>query len=248
MLDLFRTPKPVDNHRASRTEPGYGAISAKLRRLPAPEGLDAFQESLKARTKPLLEPPGRGHVIAVLGVPCNMDGTPTPQLQARINRAVQEAQKDPNAVIVSSGAAVQGQRSTEGDAIRRGLEAEGVAPERIWVDENARITVDNAAYIAALLPRIESSTGRSIKKMTVVAEPFHGPRAVRLFGLVPQFTTMELKFAPTERLPLHPLQIPKYVFPTRGETKVLNKGIINSHGLALLKRNVDEKRKMGLGF
>lgn len=107
----------------------------------------------------------------------------------------------------------------------------------------------NAANIAELLPRIEQHVGRRITDITVVAEPFHGPRAIRLFNVTPQFDGKTFKFSPTERAPLHPLQERAYgSFQTPAMGHLMAKGVIGRDAAMALERLVDKKRKMILGW
>ncbi|HET6343475.1 MAG TPA: YdcF family protein [Myxococcota bacterium] len=232
-----------------RDEPGVDSIFRAAHGRRAPEGLARALHSLDASAPARpggRSPQARQHLIAVLGVPCQADGRPTPALQTRIDLAASLAKTYPKATIVASGAAVQGQASTEADAIVRGLQAAGVSARRIWRDPFATTTLGNVAYIGALLPRIEAVLGRPIKHATIVAEPQQAVRALRLFAVAKPFASMTLHSAPSERVPgLAPGQ---HYPPNRVSRRHVQRGQVTSSQLVNLERVMDEKRKMLLGW
>jgi uncharacterized SAM-binding protein YcdF (DUF218 family) len=60
-------------------------------------------------------------------------------------------------------------------AMRRVVEGEGVPPPMIWTEEKSRSTHENAVYGAELLH------SRGIRKVVLVTEAYHMPRAERCF-------------------------------------------------------------------
>ena len=117
------------------------------------------------------------HAIVVLGCAAGDDGTPSPELARRLERALADAQADPAAVVVVTGGAVHS-RFPEGRALREWLVAHGVAEGRIAEDDDARSTVENCENVAPML--------RSMKvgHVTLVTEAYHLPRGTALLRVV----------------------------------------------------------------
>lgn len=59
--------------------------------------------------------------------------------------------------------------------MRRILEGEGVATSKIWTEEKSRSTQENAVFGAEILRR------QGVRKVALVTEAYHMPRAVRCF-------------------------------------------------------------------
>lgn len=92
-----------------------------------------------------------GHVI-VLGAGLAGDQVP-PLLASRLRtaRAVADAQQPP-AFLIPSGGQGPDEDLPEGEAMAKWLEADGVAAERIIVEDRSRTTRENLIYSRALLP------------------------------------------------------------------------------------------------
>ena len=141
------------------------------------------------------------HAIVVLGVPVLADGSLSEGLRLRTARAVRVAQQHPEAVIIVTGGAVANIHG-EAEAMARELVRLGIGEGRIWVEGNARTTLDNAAFTTRLLesiwppfqpgnrgqhqerpdsddPRLTSNPSIHL---TIVSEPYHAIRSLRHFA------------------------------------------------------------------
>ncbi|KAG7562018.1 hypothetical protein FFLO_02573 [Filobasidium floriforme] len=144
------------------------------------------------------------HAIIVLGVPVLADGSLSDGLQLRTARAAQVAQQHPAAVIIVTGGAVANIHG-EAEAMARDLIRLGIEEGRIWVEGNARTTLDNAAFTTCLLERIwppfqpgnrgqhqendsqrdsvdSHLTSNPSVHLTIVSEPYHAIRSLRHFA------------------------------------------------------------------
>ena len=109
------------------------------------------------------------HAIVVFGCATSSAGAPTPGLVSRLRRAIEEARRDPKALIVVTGGAVRG--PAEGPVMRDWLVSHGVDAGRICVEDRARNTLDNVRRVMPLLERAE------VSRVTLVTEAFHMPRS-----------------------------------------------------------------------
>ncbi|MFE7394838.1 ElyC/SanA/YdcF family protein [Streptomyces sp. NPDC057582] len=109
--------------------------------------------------------------IVVFGQSPNADGTPSSGMLTRLEKALEMANRFPDAKIVTSGAAVRTQYA-EGDVMADWLIAQGVAPDRIIRDTHARDTVGNSMGMVAALEPLH------IHNVLAVATRQHLPRAV----------------------------------------------------------------------
>jgi uncharacterized SAM-binding protein YcdF (DUF218 family) len=145
------------------------------------------------------------HAVVVLGVPVLVDGSLSEGLQLRIARAATVAQQHPTAVIIVTGGAVANIHG-EAEAMARELVRLGIEEDRIWVESNARTTLDNAAFTTCLLERMwppfqpgnrgqhqqndpqrDSDDNPSLTldptiHLTIVSEPYHAIRSLRHFA------------------------------------------------------------------
>ncbi|HYK98377.1 MAG TPA: YdcF family protein, partial [Candidatus Acidoferrales bacterium] len=88
-------------------------------------------------------------VIVVLGGGLGADGTPTPSTIARAEAAADLAQTRDVAIIVS-GSHGNGPppAKTEAAYMADRLRERGVAPERVFLEDQSRDTLSNAAFVA----------------------------------------------------------------------------------------------------
>ena len=95
----------------------------------------------------------------------------------RVLAALRLAVRYPEARIVISGGGgtVWGERAAEAPVTARYLEAVGIAPERITVEDRSRTTAENAAFTRAL---VEPKAG---ERWLLVTSAWHMPRAVGVF-------------------------------------------------------------------
>ena len=108
--------------------------------------------------------------IVVLGA-AQYDGRPSPQLQARLDHALQLWDLNLSAYLVVTGGKQAGDRFTEAEAGRKFFESQGVASELIF-EENSGTTT-----YASLLAIAEIASERKISSVLIVTDPFHQLRA-----------------------------------------------------------------------
>jgi uncharacterized SAM-binding protein YcdF (DUF218 family) len=113
-------------------------------------------------------------VIVVFGSGTRPDGRITPGLHRRLTTALVCARRQPHAPIIVSGGAVTG--PAEGPIMRRWLIAQGVAPQRIVVEDCAKYTLDNALRVAPLVAGLHATT------VTLVTQAFHMTRSAALLA------------------------------------------------------------------
>lgn len=120
----------------------------------------AALSALHVPVTPASSPPSPGDVdipIIVLGNGLNPDGSVHPNLENRLNLALEEASLRPNApIVVTGGPTTHG--FVEAQAMRDWLINHGVSEERLLVEGQAQSTVDNARFTRTLLPHAESIT------------------------------------------------------------------------------------------
>jgi vancomycin permeability regulator SanA len=121
-------------------------------------------------------------VLGTGGIRAN--GTPSPRLRARLDRAVEADRIHPfRKIIVSGGSVVHG--PDEAEVMAAYLEKKGIPPERLILDHEGETTYDSARFTAAAL-RTENLHG-----VLVVTQYFHVPRtrlALERFGVRPVFS------------------------------------------------------------
>ena len=115
--------------------------------------------------------PVRGkHAFVVLGYELKNGGM-TPELMGRCDAAAAAARAFPDSILVCSGGATGSNNPhhhTEAGLMKAYLSEQcGIAPERIWTDERARTTVDNAVNTFAILRE------QGIETMTIVTSAYH---------------------------------------------------------------------------
>lgn len=186
------------------------------------------------------------HLIVVLGVPVDLDGHIGAGLKARIDRAVYEAQQDPQATLLVSGAAVspfaRANGWVEAYAMKLGLVAAGVDPSHIMVEPNALSTMHNAAFGWQLVRESHLfEQGRPVDEVTLVAEPYHAVRALRIFAAVLQQEPSPplLHFAAAQALQPH---------ATRHRPERHMPSLTDAGFLAALDRCIEEKFKISRGW
>lgn len=108
--------------------------------------------------------------IAVFGESPNIDGTISPGLQTRLDKALEMANRFPEAIIIASGGAVR-TPFPEAEVIATYLIENGISSDRILKDNLARDTVGNVISMVRIFKE------RSIKNVLVVATRVHAPRA-----------------------------------------------------------------------
>ena len=118
-------------------------------------------------------PAGEYDAIIVLGAQVKPDGTPSIQLQWRIDAAA-EAWQERNCTVVVCGAQGTNEPATEASVMRDELIQQGVPEEAILLDDKSFNTKQNIANAIALLE------GREVSRVLIVTSDYHLPRAMAL--------------------------------------------------------------------
>jgi uncharacterized SAM-binding protein YcdF (DUF218 family) len=105
-------------------------------------------------------------VIVVLGA-AQYDGRPSPQLQARLDRAVELFRDGWAPAIAVTGGSMPGDRFTEAEASRRYLERQGVPPDAITGENEGRSTWESLQRLGEVLER------ENRMRVLLVSDPFH---------------------------------------------------------------------------
>ncbi len=132
---------------------------------------------MTAGQRPLADYP---EIAVVLGAGLNEDGSPTETTLARADAAADISNERDIAVIVSGS---HGDRPTpersEALFMAERLTAKGVTRSRIFLEDNSRDTVANAAFVAERY--LADMTPRPI---LLVTSPFHMTRSLAIFAMV----------------------------------------------------------------
>ncbi len=108
--------------------------------------------------------------IVVLGA-AQYDGRPSPQLQARLDHALELWNLNLASYIVVTGGKQEGDRFTEAETARKFFESSGVASDLIF-EENSGTTT-----YASLLAVSQIASQKKIVRVLIVSDPFHLLRA-----------------------------------------------------------------------
>jgi len=184
----------------------------------------------------------KNHAIVVLGAPVNADGTPSPSILQRTRRAAEVALAHPDAVLVVTGGAVVN-RFTEAQSMAEQLVLLGINPARIYREPYARTTLDNAAFTMTLLESVWPKRALNEAQLTIITEPFHAPRALRLFAAASSAyaVTPTLRFAASARAAAPNL-------PPYERLVEIGEKIAGEDFQALLLRCIEEKRRLANGW
>ncbi|MEH7484284.1 ElyC/SanA/YdcF family protein [Neobacillus drentensis] len=118
--------------------------------------------------------PSKDHAIVILGYALGEDATMKPPLIERLKAGLAIANKYPNSKIIVSGG-VPKQGITEADAMSKWLISQGVAKERIILENNSTDTVENGLFSTAILEK------EKLKDVTLVTSASHMRRALSVF-------------------------------------------------------------------
>ena len=111
----------------------------------------------------------QGDVALILGSKVNVDGSLSPQLQARLDRALRlHKNKRATTFVVSGGVGIEGQ--DEAVIMAAYLVENGIDRGSIVVDSNGITTFASAQYISRLYP--------PRTRLIVVSQFFHLPRGI----------------------------------------------------------------------
>lgn len=148
--------------RSSPQRPKSRPISDSVR------GTRQRREDAARRTVPPTD-----HAIVVFGCAVEADGTPSPGLRSRLERALEEAKKNPTARVLVSGGAVAS-AINEAETMRDVLVAAGLPRRRVVLEPASRFTVENAELSAQMVKNMGAT------RVTLVTEAFHVPRSEAL--------------------------------------------------------------------
>ena len=97
----------------------------------------------------------RFDAIIVLGSPADTDGNPSPTELTRVTEAVHEYERGVAPRLILTGGAV-GNRFVEARVMAHTAEAQGIPESAIYVEPEARDTIQNACYACLLYTSISS--------------------------------------------------------------------------------------------
>jgi len=120
----------------------------------------------------------RFDAIIVLGVPADADGNPSPAQLSRVTEAVREYERGVAPRLILTGGAVDNLH-VEASVMARIAKAQGIPPSAIFVEGNARDTVENACYSVRMM---DSNSWHSAE---VVSDASHLSRAGIIFNQLP---------------------------------------------------------------
>ncbi len=117
--------------------------------------------------------------IVVLGFQLNADGSMQEELINRLNCALSCASTYPSSYILvtGGGTAIDSPSDTEADAMAKWLIENGIARERVIIENSSRTTVENALFSCAIL----KDDYPSVKELLLVTCDYHIPLGCALF-------------------------------------------------------------------
>ena len=116
--------------------------------------------------------------IIVLGFQLNPDGSMQEELIGRLECAKRSAEKYPKAyVLCTGGGTAAAAATTEADTMAAWLVENGIAKERILVENHSLTTAENAVYCDALL----SAQYPQVTQAAIISSDYHLPWAEILF-------------------------------------------------------------------
>jgi uncharacterized SAM-binding protein YcdF (DUF218 family) len=113
--------------------------------------------------------------IIVLGTPADSDGNPTPQMLDRVSEGVREYVRGVAPRLILTGGAAHNE-FTEGEAMARIAQAQGVPASAIFVEPKAHNTIQNVCYSRAIM------TAHSLHSAEIISESWHLPRAAMILS------------------------------------------------------------------
>ena len=118
--------------------------------------------------------------LVVLGFQLEPDGSMRPELIERLKVALASAEKYPNALIVCTGGgtASDNPSATEAGKMAEYLMENGIAPERIIVEDRSQTTAQNAAFSCAIL----EAQYPQVRKLAILSSDYHIATGALLFG------------------------------------------------------------------
>jgi uncharacterized SAM-binding protein YcdF (DUF218 family) len=120
----------------------------------------------------------RFDAIIVLGSPADDDGNPTPTQISRVSEAVHEYERGIAPRIILTGGAAHN-NFVEADVMAKVAEAQGIPASAIFIETNAKDTIQNACYSARIMQQ------HDWRSAEVISNPSHLPRAGLIFDRLP---------------------------------------------------------------
>lgn len=163
-------------------------------------------------------PDSPSHAFVVLGYELR-DGEMTEELKGRCAAAAAAAKEFPNTILVCSGGATgenNPEHHTEAGLMKDYLSNQcGISPERIFTDERAMTTADNAVNTLAILHH------QAVKSMTIVTSSYHQRWGQVLYNAVSALYRQQYGYGPE--------MISNYCYNISPENEMFN----NSAGIAI---------------
>jgi uncharacterized SAM-binding protein YcdF (DUF218 family) len=120
----------------------------------------------------------RFDAIIVLGTSADSDGNPTPEQLARVTEGVKEYERGvAPRIILTGGAAIN--RFVEARVMEKTANAEGIPESAIFVEPEARDTIQNACYSVRIMK------AHGWRSAEVVSSEAHLPRTAIIFNGLP---------------------------------------------------------------
>lgn len=111
------------------------------------------------------------HAIVVLGAGLDTNGSAKPKMISRLKQCLRLARLYPKAPIILTGGNARG-GLTEAYAMRAYCLKKGIRKARLWIDDEARDTVENALFVSALVAKL------GVTDVTVVTSASHVRRGL----------------------------------------------------------------------
>ena len=118
--------------------------------------------------------------LVCLGFQLNPDGTMRDELVERLKVMQSASEKYPNAILVCTGGgtAADDPTATEAGRMAEWLEARGVDPSRLIVEDHSLTTAQNAIYTIDIL----SDKTPQVRKIAIISSDYHIATGALLFG------------------------------------------------------------------
>ena len=121
-----------------------------------------------------------GLCLVVLGFQLEPDGSMRQELVERLRVAKRSAEKYPNALIVCTGGgtAAENKSATEAGRMAEWLIENGIAPERVIVEDKSLTTAQNAIFTLNIL----AERYPQVRELAVISSDYHIATGTLLFG------------------------------------------------------------------
>ena len=121
-----------------------------------------------------------GLCLVVLGFQLEPDGSMRRELVERLRVAKRSAEKYPNALIVCTGGgtAAENKAATEAGRMAEWLIENGIAPERVIVEDKSLTTAQNAIYTLNIL----AERYPQARELAIISSDYHIATGTLLFG------------------------------------------------------------------